>query len=145
MSTTTVPAVISCCYGGFGLSEEAEELLLQKRAESGVSVEEPWCYYDYGRHRTDPLLVAVVRELGSLRASSSCADLEIVNVPKEYEHCFTYTEYDGVENITCDPAKLIQHTLRQTNLESLSDLECRETLRKLMDLAATGPRITLRS
>lgn len=51
MSTTTVPAVISCCYGGFGLSEEAEELLLQKRIESGVSVEEPWCYYDYGRHR----------------------------------------------------------------------------------------------
>lgn len=82
--------VINQCFGGFGLSGEAEELLAQRK---GVTLED----LDYGR--TDPDLVAVVEALGS-RANDYYSDLKIVEIPDDVK--WHITEYDGVEKIRED-------------------------------------------
>ena len=48
-------------------------------------------------NRSDPLLVKVVTELGSKKASGSCAELQVVNIPKGIE--FEIEDYDGLEHI----------------------------------------------
>jgi hypothetical protein len=45
--------------------------------------------------RDDPVLVQVVRELGSKRASSRFADLNIVEIPADV--AWQIEEYDGAE------------------------------------------------
>ena len=78
--------VINCCYGGFGLSDEACERLGCER-------------YDYQdeEERCAPELVECVRELGEL-ANGSYADLEIVELPEEVTD-WEIDEYDGFESV----------------------------------------------
>ena len=80
--------VINVTYGGFGLSEQAIEMF-KKRA--GVT-DPNW--YDHDIARDDPVLVAIVRELGA-DANGNYADLKIVEVPYGVE--WQIEEYDGVE------------------------------------------------
>lgn len=79
--------VINACYGGFGLSDEAERLYEQLSGKS---------FHRY-LPRDDPVLVQVVEELGE-RASDSYSKLEIVVVPDYTE--WTLEESDGKEWIT---------------------------------------------
>lgn len=77
--------VINTCYGGFGLSEEAQ-LLYEKR--SGKA------YHRY-IPRDDPVLITVVDELGERGASDNYSKLHIVNIPGHTE--WTIKECDGKE------------------------------------------------
>jgi len=79
--------VINTVHGGFGLSKQAIEMF-KKRA----GVTDP--VYDSTIARDDPLLVAIVRELGA-DANGNYADLKIVEVP--YGVDWTVEEYDGTE------------------------------------------------
>jgi len=45
--------------------------------------------------RDDPLLIKCVKELGSKKASGSCAELSIVEIPDDIE--WSIEEYDGKE------------------------------------------------
>ena len=75
--------VISVCYGGFGLSDEAMKWL----EKVGVSDDEPL-------ERHDPRLVKCVETLGSQKASGEYADLRIEEIDGDmYRVC----EYDGFE------------------------------------------------
>lgn len=78
--------VINVCYGGFGLSDAAEQML----RELGV---DDSCYPE----RNDPKLVKVVEELGSKDASGEHAELKIVEIPDDVE--WQIEEYDGYEHI----------------------------------------------
>ena len=76
--------VINDCYGGFGLSNEAEEYL-------GGYV---WGTYEYGQNRSDPDLVRCVEELGA-KANDDYASLKVVEIPDGVD--FIIEEYDGRE------------------------------------------------
>ena len=112
--------VINRCFGGFSLSNEAFELLLNKkhirfervRAKSALRKElNEYDYYEEGyagldnhylwefnlcEDRSDPHLVAVVEELGE-KANGWASDLTVVEIPDDVE--WYIEEYDGREHV----------------------------------------------
>ena len=78
--------VINKCYGGFGLSKEAQELYSKY---AGVSK----CR-EYDLVRNDPHLVRVVEELKE-NADGQYSELKVVDIPDDVE--YTIEEYDGQE------------------------------------------------
>jgi len=110
-----VKVVINKCFGGFGLSNEAYEWLISKgvpvydyvqyQERNGRFVYKSdkdfklfanyWDNY-FAYNRADPLLVEVVQTLKKA-ASSSCAELVIIEVPNDVD--WEIAEYDGMEHI----------------------------------------------
>jgi hypothetical protein len=98
--------VVNRSYGGFGLSNEASELYLDKKGlDWNVSENTTilgkkqykvdgkyFSYYDIPRN--DPILVEVVEELGE-KADGSFSKLEIVEIPDDV--VWQIEEYDGRE------------------------------------------------
>lgn len=99
--------VYNACFGGFGLSLEAQELYAKKIGAEIVFEKTTygWEYhyivkdgkhiYDYQIPRHDPHLVEVVEELGS-KASSWSAKLEIREITGNQ---YMIDEYDGSEEV----------------------------------------------
>ena len=93
--------VVNGCYGGVGLSVKAAKRLLELGSnEVEISIEDEgteyeWTCVSWNGTRHDPLLIAVVRELGE-SANSDCADLEIVEIQGNQ---YRITEYDGLESL----------------------------------------------
>jgi len=107
--------VINRCYGGFGISRKAWEMLKELGAE-GMEDEpdfgEAWSdgsirervgcssfdhtFYVMDVPRNDPTLVAVVEQLGDA-ANGSCARLAVVEIPDDVE--WEIKEHDGSEHI----------------------------------------------
>jgi hypothetical protein len=85
-----VQIVISTCYGGFGLSNEAVKLLKAQGVKVGPS-------YDIGIARDNPILVQVVRDLGD-DASDDHADLHVITID-DHDNGWYIHEYDGYETI----------------------------------------------
>ena len=79
----TKKVVINGCYGGFGLSRKAREML---------GIDSKYCYVDIDRH--DARLVDVVETLGE-DANGDCANLKIVEIPDDVDYIIE--EYDGLE------------------------------------------------
>ncbi len=107
--------VISRCFGGAGLSNEAFEALLKRKGiEYDVVVTQKFSfdqysfyrkghagddnYYlwdsDFLDNRSDPDLVAVVEEMGA-SANGWAAELKVVEVPDDAE--WFVDDYDGRE------------------------------------------------
>lgn len=95
--------VINSCFGGFGLSDEAMDRLVELGYELEPNPDynphkksffNPKYYQPYSISRTDPTLIQVVEELGE-RANDDCAKLKVVEV----EGLYRITEYDGLESI----------------------------------------------
>jgi hypothetical protein len=76
--------VINRCYGGFGLSEKAQQYL-------GVDD-----HYAFKDDRSNPKLVECVEELGE-EANGDFADLAIVEIPDDV--IWEVSEYDGYEHV----------------------------------------------
>jgi len=101
--------VINSDYGGFGLSDEAMELYLNRK---GIPYDKkPWklnehifvkpgteddLYLRWDIERDDPILVQVVEELGE-KADGRYAQLKIVEIPDDVK--WVLQEYDGRESI----------------------------------------------
>jgi hypothetical protein len=96
--------VINSCYGGFGLSEQAKDRMVElgfnlkpnpyfnpREKISNFNSKYVWSDID----RNDPTLIKVVEELGSEKASGDCSRLEIVEV----DGLFIINEKDGLESI----------------------------------------------
>ena len=81
--------VINDCYGGFGLSEEAEELYIQKKKISGSLRGDIL--------RNDSVLAEVVETLGD-KASGIYSKLKVVEIPDDVTD-WRIEEYDGWEHI----------------------------------------------
>ena len=75
--------VLNKCYGGFDLSEEAQEILGQA---------------DYEIKRDNPDLLALIEEKGIQFVQGKYAKLKVVEVPESATD-FTLDEYDGWERI----------------------------------------------
>ena len=82
--------VINRCFGGFALSGKAMKLYMSRK---GLTEE----VSNYKLERNDPVLVSVVEELGSLRASAAFSELKVVEIPDGIE--WYIHDYDGVETI----------------------------------------------
>ena len=78
--------VFNSCYGGFGLSDEAEALYTKL---GGKPVE----YDEYCRH--DPILIKVVETLGDV-ANSRFSELKIKTIKGNK---YIIDEYDGFESV----------------------------------------------
>ena len=109
--------VINTCFGGFGISDEAFEKLLERKGivfhrldgdgtllggnnyyHEGHAGEDEFyiSHYDYYDDRSDPDLIAVIEEMGkeSWGWASELAILEIPDDVKWHIH-----EYDGMEHV----------------------------------------------
>lgn len=107
--------VINDCFGGFGLSDEACKLCIER----GMTCSEDYRdntdfiffpkgnmfseYYrindrDDKKIRTNPIVIRVVEELGE-EANGSCADLSIVEIPFDSTDGWYIHEYNGRETI----------------------------------------------
>jgi len=98
--------LVNDCYGGYGISLEAELLYFTKKGISFELLEEK---YGRGKYlidgeevyaeldRDDPILIEVVEEIGSERASGIHAELSISEIPDGCE--YSIHEYDGTEYI----------------------------------------------
>lgn len=78
--------VYNACYGGFGLSEKARNLLNELKGEEVD-------YYDLPRHDKD--LVAVVEELGS-EANGMFASIRVATINSDR---YRISEHDGWEMV----------------------------------------------
>lgn len=76
--------VINRCYGGFGLSEKAKQML-------GIEYD-----FELEQDKTNPKLVEVVEKLGEA-ASAKYAELKVVEVPDDVK--WGIEDYDGMETI----------------------------------------------
>ncbi len=74
--------VINKCFGGFGLSKKAQEML---------GINSP-----YDIDRDDPKLIEVVEKLGE-EASGDYSKLVVVEIPAEATD-YEFDEYDGAES-----------------------------------------------
>tara|TARA_R100000234_G_scaffold118380_1_gene98696 strand:- start:936 stop:1259 length:324 start_codon:yes stop_codon:yes gene_type:complete len=83
--------VVNRCFGGFSLSEEAVELARKR----GLMIDDHgWFDLDSYVARHNKVLVGVVDELGSERASGSCSRLEVYELSSPL---YRIEEYDGRE------------------------------------------------
>ncbi len=107
--------VFNNCYGGFSLSREAillaRELsgnpkwggvtikgdLYEEKDGTTTPCEHDFGFVDHEIPRHDPILVKVVEQLGSERASGECAKLEIEEVRDGT--AYRIDEYDGNETV----------------------------------------------
>jgi hypothetical protein len=96
----TRKTVINNCYGGFRLSDEARVLCNELHAARKEP--RPQCYewIGFGSYRFDPILIRVIEQLGSKRASGKYAKLEVVTVCAMHLDNSDFNEYDGLETIT---------------------------------------------
>ena len=78
--------VINKCFGGFGLSEKAKEIL---------SIDNS--FDEYQIDRNDPKLIEVVETLGD-EANGNYARLRVVNIPDDSTD-WEIDEYDGAEKV----------------------------------------------
>ena len=84
--------VINACYGGFSITEEAENLYC---AYAGITEKDRGTFYGRDLDRDDPILIQVLNQLGVMECSGDHASLRIVEVPDGVE--WTIEEYDGKE------------------------------------------------
>jgi hypothetical protein len=109
---------INRCFGGFGISDEAFEKLLERKGiafekvvdkergalfgasyynEGHVGNDEFYLSeYDMTSVRNDPDLIAVIEEMGEA-ANSWAADIAIVEIPDDVQ--WHIHEYDGLEHV----------------------------------------------
>jgi hypothetical protein len=107
---------INRCFGGFGISDEAFEKLLERKGiafekeESDSSLmgasyyKEGMCgsddgylsSYEFTNDRSDPDLIAVIEEMGQ-SSWGWAAEIAIVEIPDDVE--WHINEYDGLEHV----------------------------------------------
>ena len=125
----SIKFVVNDKFGGFSLSDLALAVYNTKRTNAGL----PTRQHSRLIERTDPHLVEVVEELGA-QADGKCAKLKVVTISAEYATCYQLHEYDGSEEIICDPANLIEDKIRRTNVADLTDAEAKAFLLQLSAL-----------
>lgn len=81
--------VINTCYGGFGLSPEAEALYC---AYANINRED---FSDTYIYRDDPILLQVIEQLGIDECHGKYAQLKVVDIPDDVE--WEIEEHDGKE------------------------------------------------
>ena len=127
------------CYGGFGLSDEAMVLYEDLRRRLTLSSGE--CVHNFGS-RHDPLLLEVIDRLGE-KANGKYCRIKITEIPDEYASCYQIKEYDGMERVVCDPARLVHSRLKGLDVKAMTDSECRTLLAEMVGILAPNTNLEL--
>jgi len=110
---------INRCWGGFGISDEAFEKLLERKGiafekvktnsnlfgsnyyQAGHAGDDDYYIsnYEYYEDRSDPDLIAVIEEMGQA-SWSWAAEIAIVEIPDDVK--WHIHEYDGMEHVAED-------------------------------------------
>ena len=91
----TFKVVINTCYGGFQLSERAENLWRKAK-----NIPDAEGVYTWDIARDDADLVRIVEELGDAAGCSPYSQLKVVEVPLwAQEKGWHINEYDGSEHV----------------------------------------------
>lgn len=92
--------VINTCYGGYRLSEEAANWLIEHGIDESYykDFNEKYIHHElsYNVPRHHPLLVKCVEELGTEKASGIFAYLKVVEIDSDV---YRIDEYDGMESV----------------------------------------------
>ena len=100
--------VLNSCFGGFSLSKDAIQMLIDKH---GLDIDGDYGFVsndDFGivddnidAYRMDKRLISVVKKLGVDKASGKRSALRIVSVPDEVVaiHGWHISDYDGCESV----------------------------------------------
>ena len=96
-----VKVVVNRCFGGFGLSLKACEMLISKGwSTDQIDITDPsFPYISESRDpsfRTHPDVISIVETLGD-KANGYCAELQIIEVPDDVD--WYIHDYDGSEAI----------------------------------------------
>jgi hypothetical protein len=114
-----IKVAINRCWGGFGISDEAFEKLLERKGIAFDKVENESklmgasyyygghsgdddhyiCEYDFTNDRSDSDLIAVIEEMGQA-SWSWAAEIAIIEIPDDVK--WHIHEYDGMEHIAED-------------------------------------------
>jgi hypothetical protein len=86
--------VINRCYGGFGLSMEAEKRYRE------LAVPEEKVFWTYDIKRNSPFLLQVIDELGEEIASAAFANLKVIEIPEGVK--WHIADCHGMEHIAED-------------------------------------------
>lgn len=113
--------LINGSYGGFSLSEEAIRIYKERMGKLPGT-------YDSG-FRTDPLLIDIVKKLGS------CDSLVVETIKPGYEEFYTVEEYDGAESIRYNEQAYNLHQQLQTVKEIArnSSMSAEERLARILE------------
>jgi len=79
------------CYGGWGMSEKAEELYKSLKGDDDINI------YSLSI-RTDPVLINLCKEMGK-DFNCKYGNVKIIKIPKRYENHYFIHEYDGKETV----------------------------------------------
>lgn len=102
--------LINRCYGGFGLSESAMNLLAERGFEHAITAKEDahlYGFYSYDYYndrvkmtniefRSHPMVIQVVEELGD-EANGPHSKLQIVEI--NLDHLIDIADHDGKEKV----------------------------------------------
>ena len=90
--TNQTEIMLNVCFGGFGLSDEAmDEYRKQCPGKEDID--------DYTIDRHDPVMVNIVKEIGTRSAGSAFAEIRLVSIPSQYVKYYSIHEYDGRESV----------------------------------------------
>lgn len=105
--------VFNACYGGFGLSDEAFEMFRERTGLKDThQLDIEW------HHRTNPVLIDIIEQLGSRRASGPAALLLVAEIPDDYG--YSIEDYDGVESIYLSPDEdRLRELIREGDAEAI--------------------------
>lgn len=87
--------VINKCYGGFGVSKEATQWMIDNGLEEKYYDKDSGYFYSYLIPRHHPLLVQAVEKFED-KANGFCAELEVVEIEG---NLYRIDEYDGWEDV----------------------------------------------
>lgn len=108
-----VKVAINTCYGGFGLSDEACEWLINEKGWTVGNIHDPkgeqilrnrdasfGKYYIPGAYglelRTNPDVIECIETLGD-KVNTELSEIKIVQIPADVD--FYIDEYDGIEHV----------------------------------------------
>jgi len=96
----TFPILLNIGFGGFSLSQEAEELYATRRKITDPSYE----LKKYSSHmldRADPILIQIFHELKE-KTNGQYANIGIEWINNKYKDYYSIEDYDGKEDIRID-------------------------------------------
>jgi len=114
-----IEVLINHCYGGFDISDVAKNIYKQRTGKNLVDLDLS--------ARTDPVLIKIVKELGSVVAGS---DYSKIGIHKALEDLWGYSEYDGLESFHhCYSVDTSSHR----SIIFDASLSCEERIQKLQN------------
>ena len=108
ISEEEIEVLCNHCYGGWGMSDKANELYKIRKTEKYLS------------KRSDPILIQIYKELGD-EFDGKYSKTGIEKIPKKYENHYYISEYDGLEKVEIDYAGYELDHLKQKIKEILEN------------------------